>query len=69
MARIDAPSLNDAATLPGWVDDAVVAGLTREADVPVMAGNGKGEAAPVSVMEAMAGGVPVVSSRIGGRPI
>jgi colanic acid/amylovoran biosynthesis glycosyltransferase len=40
--------------------------LLRRADVMVLSSVGAGEAAPVSVMEAMACGLPVVSSVIGG---
>lgn len=48
-------------------EDAVVAQLA-DADIFVLASTGLGEAAPVSVMEAMAAGLPVVCSRIGGTP-
>lgn len=37
-------------------------------DIKVLASQGEGEAAPVSVMEAMATGLPVICSRIGGTP-
>lgn len=46
-------------------EDEILAHL-READVLLLTSVGYGEAAPVCIMEAMASGRPVISSRIGG---
>jgi colanic acid/amylovoran biosynthesis glycosyltransferase len=46
--------------------EAEVAEILVESDVYVLPSVAKGEAAPVSIMEAMASGLPVVSSQIGG---
>ncbi len=48
-------------------EDGVLAELQRS-DVFVLPTVGIGEASPVAVMEAMASGVPVVASRVGGTP-
>lgn len=60
--------LGDRVDLLGAVSQERVAEELSEADAFVLPSFGKGEAAPVSVMEAMARGVPVVVSRIGGTP-
>lgn len=52
--------------LLGSVGEDDVLALLRRADVFALTSVGRGEAAPVSVMEAMACGVPVICSRIGG---
>ncbi len=58
--------LGDVVTLHGSVSEGDVRRLLFEADAFLLTSFGKGEAAPVSVMEAMAAGVPVICSRIGG---
>jgi len=65
-ARIEALGLGDVAVLHGSLSEQAVLALLRDADVFALASFGQGEAAPVAVMEAMACGVPVICSRIGG---
>ena len=67
-ARIAELGLGDAVQLLGAISGAQVAELLAETDAVVLASVGEGEAAPVSVMEAMARGVPVICTRIGGTP-
>ena len=52
----------------GSLGEAEVHGLLQSADVFILSSVGLGEASPVAVMEAMAAGVPVISSIIGGTP-
>jgi colanic acid/amylovoran biosynthesis glycosyltransferase len=61
-------NLADRVALPGIISEDAVLRLLQEADVFVLPSFGLGEAAPVSVMEAMACGLSVVCSRIGGTP-
>lgn len=58
--------LTDAVTMAGTCTEDEVLGLLWRADAFVLPSFGLGEAAPVSVMEAMACGMPVICSRIGG---
>lgn len=58
--------LEDAVQMLGPLSGEEVAGLMGRCDIKVLASDG--EAAPVSVMEAMATGLPVICSRIGGTP-
>lgn len=58
--------LADRVTLLGQLGEDEVLALLRHADLFALTSVGKGEAAPVSVMEAMACGLPVICSRIGG---
>jgi glycosyltransferase involved in cell wall biosynthesis len=51
---------------PGWVDDAGKAALMRRAALVVLPSHW--EAMPMSVLESMAAGLPVVASRVGGIP-
>jgi len=60
--------LADRVAFAGTVSAGDVIGLLERADAFVLASVGLGEAAPVAVMEAMAAGLPVVCSRIGGTP-
>ena len=60
--------LSDAVKLVGSISEDAVAKLLSDSDAFVLASIGRGEAAPVAVMEAMAAGLPVVCSRIGGTP-
>jgi glycosyltransferase involved in cell wall biosynthesis len=54
--------------MPGILSEEAVLRLLQEADAFVLPSFGLGEAAPVSVMEAMACGLPVICSLIGGTP-
>ena len=64
-ARIAEHGLSDRVHLTGALDHADVVDALRRADVHVLASHGVGEAAPAAVCEAMACGVPVVSTLIG----
>lgn len=60
--------LDDRVEMLGSIGEEDVVGLLREADVFMLTSAGRGEAAPVSVMEAMACGKAVICSIIGGTP-
>jgi glycosyltransferase involved in cell wall biosynthesis len=66
--RIRALGLGDRVRLVGTISEREVFGLIGRADAFVLPSFGAGEAWPVSVMEAMAAGLPVVSSIIGATP-
>ena len=63
---IDELDLSDVVTLLGTIGESRVIDELRKADAFVLTSYGQGEAAPVAVMEAMATGLPVICSRIGG---
>lgn len=63
-AEVRRLGLQDAVTLTGTRAD--VPGLLARADVFVL--SSRSEGAPLSILEAMAAGLPVVSSRVGGVP-
>lgn len=65
-ARVRELGLSEVVSFAGTVSEAGVLDILHSVDAFVLASEGMGEAAPVSVMEAMACGVPVVCSRIGG---
>ena len=65
-AEIASLGLEDRVDLLGQLGEDDVLDLLRNADLFALTSVGKGEAAPVSVMEAMACGLPVICSRIGG---
>ena len=65
-AEIRELRLGDRVTLAGTLSEDSVAKLLAESNVFVLPSVGRGEAAPVSLMEAMAAGLPVVCSVIGG---
>lgn len=66
--RIDDLGLRDRVVMKGSLDAAAVADCLAEHDVFLLPSTGIGEAAPVSVMEAMASGLAVVCSAIGDTP-
>lgn len=61
-------ALQEQVTFTGTLSETEVLEALRAADIFVLPSVGKGEAAPVSVMEAMSCGLPVIVSRIGGTP-
>lgn len=60
--------LTDSIQLLGTTGENTLIGLLQRADAFILTSVGLGEAAPVSVMEAMSCGLPVICSRIGGTP-
>lgn len=66
VAHIKRLDLGDQVKLLGSLSEDCVRELLVQSDVFILSSFGLGEAAPVSVMEAMASGRPVISSRIGG---
>ncbi|WP_425093884.1 exopolysaccharide biosynthesis GT4 family glycosyltransferase EpsE [Tropicimonas sp. S265A] len=68
VAEIAALGLGDQVDLIGSVSEDRVLSLLQGADALALTSIGQGEAAPVAVMEAMACGLPVISSVIGGTP-
>lgn len=67
-ATIRRLGLGERVSLLGAVSDEHVLDLLHRSDVLVLSSHLQGEAAPVAVMEAMACGLPVICSRIGGTP-
>jgi glycosyltransferase involved in cell wall biosynthesis len=67
-ARIRQLGLSDRVTLAGTLSEPEVFNLLAKADAFVLPSIGAGEAWPVSVMEAMASGLPVICSIIGATP-
>jgi glycosyltransferase involved in cell wall biosynthesis len=67
-ADIKRLGLGERVEMTGTVSEAAVLDLLQQADAFVLSSVGLGEAAPVSVMEAMACGLPVIASIIGGTP-
>lgn len=68
LAEIATLGLASQVRLIGSVSEDRVLSLLQEADALALTSIGQGEAAPVAVMEAMACGLPVISSIIGGTP-
>lgn len=68
VSEINRLRLDDRVELLGSVGEDRVRTLLQNADLFVLPSVGLGEAAPVSVMEAMAVGLPVICSIIGGTP-
>ncbi|RBO53182.1 colanic acid biosynthesis glycosyltransferase WcaL [Rhodovulum sp. BSW8] len=67
-AHVARLGLQDEARFLGPLSEAEVIELLHSADVLALTSFGAGEAAPVTVMEAMAAGLPTVVSAIGGTP-
>jgi colanic acid/amylovoran biosynthesis glycosyltransferase len=67
-AEIARLGLGDRVEMLGSIDEDAVLGLLQSSDALALTSIGKGEAAPVTVMEAMACGLPVIASVIGGTP-
>ena len=67
-ALIHELNLGDYVHLLGTTGESEIIRLLQQVDAFILPSVGLGEAAPVSVMEAMACGVPVICSRIGGTP-
>ncbi len=68
QAEIARLGLQDQVEMLGPLDEGAILDLLRKADALALTSTGKGEAAPVTVMEAMACGLPVICSIIGGTP-
>lgn len=66
QARAAAAGIAGDIAFPGWVDEAAVDALLRDADVFVLPSRAENQ--PVAILEAMARGVPVVASAIGAIP-
>jgi glycosyltransferase involved in cell wall biosynthesis len=60
--------LSPSVALTGTQSETAILELLQKADAFILPSVGQGEAAPVSVMEAMASGLPVICSVIGGTP-
>jgi len=65
VAKVEELGLSDCVELTGTLSETEVCSLLSKADVFVLSSFGAGEAWPVSVMEAMGAGLPVISSDIG----
>jgi len=68
LADVARLGLGDRVTLLGNLGEEDVQTLLSHVDAFILPSVGSGEAAPVSVMEAMASGLPVICSFIGGTP-
>lgn len=68
VARIAELGLEKSVTLTGTLAETEVYQLLSKADAFVLPSTGPGEAWPVSVMEAMGAGLPVIASSIGATP-
>jgi glycosyltransferase involved in cell wall biosynthesis len=67
-AEVQRLQLGDHVKLTGTQSETAILELLQRADAFILPSVGQGEAAPVSVMEAMASGLPVICSIIGGTP-
>jgi colanic acid/amylovoran biosynthesis glycosyltransferase len=67
-ADVRALGLQQQVEFLGTMSESAVATALAQSDVLLLTSIGLGEAAPVAVMEAMASGIPVIASIIGGTP-
>jgi len=67
-AEIQRHGIGDRVEMPGSLGEHAILELLRAAHVFILPSIGIGEASPVAVMEAMASGLAVICSRIGGTP-
>lgn len=67
-AEIATLGLQNQVEMLGSLDETAVLGLLQQVDALALTSFGKGEAAPVTVMEAMSCSLPVICSAIGGTP-
>lgn len=65
-AHAERAGVIDRIAFPGWVDEAGADEVLRGADLLVLPSRAENQ--PVAILEAMARGLPVVSTRIGGIP-
>ena len=65
LSRIEALGMTDRVKMVGTLSESEVNKLLSKADAMLLTSTGKGEAWPVSVMEAMGAGLPVIASVIG----
>ncbi len=65
VSKVEELGLSDCVKLTGTLSENEVCSLLSKADVFLLSSFGAGEAWPVSVMEAMGAGLPVISSDIG----
>jgi glycosyltransferase involved in cell wall biosynthesis len=63
--KVASMGLGDRVRIVGQKDTQEIAAMLRQSDVAILASFGAGEAAPAVICEAMAAGVPVISTRIG----
>jgi glycosyltransferase involved in cell wall biosynthesis len=68
VSKIEELGLGSHVTLAGTLSETEVFDLLSRADASVLPSTGLGEAWPVSVMEAMGAGLPVIASIIGATP-
>jgi len=67
-SKVSELDLRDRVTMLGTISSEEVEALLDRIDAFVLASTGQGEAWPVSIMEAMGAGLPVIASRIGATP-
>jgi glycosyltransferase involved in cell wall biosynthesis len=67
-AKVKELSLEDQVSILGTQGEEAIVETLRNSDAFILPSFGAGEASPVSVMEAMAVGIPVIATYIGGVP-